>query len=402
MRKALIIIAMMLALAFMLVGCGSEIEAPAGPYDYPQGSLVQVADAFATAMTGVEANYYVYLPPGHNATGTQYPVLYLLHGFGGDEEYFVKIFSAASAADQLIAEGDIQPFVIVMPNGKNPLGGSFYTDSPHAAVNAAETHIMGIIAEVEASLDFNVMTTEDGKAIAGHSMGGFGALSMAMNMPNTFKNIGVLSAPISFWGTMPASDAYKGMEEVLPSVLAETGYDEVLAANPAGDYALWREMMFPTADRRITAFMFAMSAAFSPFDMTAPYMPTLIDSMWSVNPATGDPMKIPIGLNLPLAIDGTVDMTTWTRWMAFDPVNRLSTQGASLAGRNLLLDCGASDDLGLYGGHQVLAGAIEAFAVPVESIVLNTYPDATNSPASHTGQVYDRLKVLFEWVDGKF
>ncbi len=72
----------------------------------------------------------VYLPPGYaESANVRYPVLYLLHGIGGGFTDWTKHWDLRGAMDAVIASG-AQPFLVVMPNGANSLGGGFYVDSP--------------------------------------------------------------------------------------------------------------------------------------------------------------------------------------------------------------------------------------------------------------------------------
>ncbi|MDP8207481.1 MAG: alpha/beta hydrolase-fold protein [Candidatus Electryonea clarkiae] len=411
MRKLLTLIALIAMVAALLVGCASENEAPTAP-SIDKGTIVPVADAFATALNGGAAsNYYVYTPPGYSASGDPYPVLYLLHGFGGDENYWTALFSATDAADWLIEEGEIDPMVIVMPNGKNLLGGSFYTDNlASVPVNASETHILGIIAEVEAA--YNVETTPVGKAIGGHSMGGFGAVSIALNNAGVFGAVSALAAPISFWGTRTAPPhddmTYKGIEEVLPAVLLETGFDP--ATEGAAEY---KAKMYPSPDRRLTSMIFAMAAAFSPteFDLSSgspipQYVETTIDSIIVGVDDNGVPIKSPMWVDLPIGLDGEAFMTTWTRWLAYDPVSRFAGgQAANLAGVKVYLDAGLDDDLGLFGAHQVFAGALAAAGMTVDT---ESYYDGvmdsegTDIAADHTTHTFERVKKMLKWHSDNF
>ncbi len=373
--------------ALMLHGCASETSAPTTPM-IDKGTLTPVADNFMQTIGDAASTlYYVYTPYGYDAARLQgYPVIYMLNGFGGDENYFVALFSAVDAADWLLARGDIQEMVLVFPSGHTVMGGSFYTNSLHPTVGNSETHIMNIITEVEA--DYNIDPTKRG--IGGHSMGGFGAVSIAMNHPDMFSTLSAIAGPLSFWGTMPASDLYKGIEEVLPTVLAETGYDTILTANPAGDLAAYQQHMYPDPARRITSMMFGMAAAFSPTNPVAPEQTSIAA----------------LGVDLPIGIDGQIYMPTWNRWMGYDPVARFAGgQAANLAGVKIYLDAGSADDLGLYGAHDVFAGALAQASMPpsVHTTYQPIYDSQGNEiPADHTTYTYERIKELLKWHSSEF
>jgi S-formylglutathione hydrolase FrmB len=405
MHKILFICAALLAFTFLINGCGEEVAAPDDP---GKGNVIE----------NTAGNYKVYTPPGYSASGS-YPVLYLLHGFGGDENYYINYFNAPDASDLLIDQGLIYPMIIVMPTGSSPLGGNFYTNSTHisqimAGGGGGETAILDVMAEVEA--DYAVDTNR--RAIAGHSMGGYGALSIAMNNPGMFASIAVISAPISFWGTKtapPHTDiTYKGVEELLPTVFTETGY------NPSGggNAMLYKMMMYPSPDRIITSMMFAMAFAFSPtqWDLTDPlnpipqYVATTIDSIIVGVDTTTSPVtyiKQAMWVDLPIGIDGFLDMGVWSRWMAHDCLNRLTNpninQMANIAGIPLYLDVGADEPthgLGLNGAHQVFYGAMAAVGMQnqVTMRIFEGEDDVFGSiPAGHKEHTFERIKRMLIW-----
>ena len=397
MKRTLDILVCLTALVVLFTGCAIEDKAPTAP-EMMHGNVVHF-DAYN--------GYYVYTPPNYNANAS-YPVLYLLNGFGRDEDYFAHTFSATDATDYLLDDRLIDPLIMVMPSGESALGGTFYTNSLHPAVGMAEDNILAVIHEVEAS--YSIDTTR--RTIGGHSMGGYGALSIAMNYPGMFKAIAVMEAPIAFWGTKTRpphnDDTYKGVWEILPTVFDETGYD----TTSGGDAALYKQMMYPSPTRRVTSMMFAMASAFSPtqFDPNTHfpiYVPTTIDSI-IVGMNGGVPVKSPMWVDLPLGIDGSVEMAVWSRWMAKDCLARFSGgQAASIAppAVKLYLDAGNQDDLGLYGAHRTFAYAYgQAFggAAP-DSTFFNGIGDVFGEiPAGHTHQVYEQLRKLLIWHSGPF
>ncbi|MCF7811074.1 esterase family protein [bacterium] len=404
MHKILIICAALLAFTLLMNGCGEEVAAPDDP---TKGNVIE----------NTAGHYMVYTPPGYSASGS-YPVIYLLHGFGGDENYYINYFNAPDASDLLIDQDLIYPMIIVMPSGHTQLGGNFYTNSTHIAELLAvggETSILDVMAEVEA--DYAVDTNR--RAIAGHSMGGYGALSIAMNNPGMFAAISVIAAPISFWGTRtapPHTDmTYKGVEELLPSVLTETGY------NPSTDNVmLYKMKMYPSPDRIITSMMFAMAYAFSPtqWDLSDPmnpipqYVATTIDSIIVGVDTTTTPVtyfKQAMWVDLPIGFDGFLDMGVWSRWLAHDCLNRLTNpdpnvnQMANIAGIPLYLDVGADEPthgLGLNGAHQVFFGAMQAVGLQnqVTMRVFEAEDDVFGCiPAGHTEHTFERVKKLLMW-----
>lgn len=390
MKKLQPMLPVFLALLLLVAGCSSEKAAPTAP-TVSRGQIVPVIDRFmATIGDGNDSLYYVWLPPGYDANRVAgYPTLYLLNGFGGNAGYFVGLFSATDAANWLLSRGEIEPMIMVFPSGHTAMFGGFYTDSPHPAAGNGETHIMSIITAVDAA--YNTDPTPAKRAIGGHSMGGYGAVRIALRHPNMFGSVAAMSAPLAFWGTMPGSNQYKGIEELLPTILKETGYDSVLTRTAgAGDAAEYQSRMFPSTTRRVTSMMFAMAAAFSPTNPLAPTATTIAA----------------YGVDLPIGINGQMDMTTWSRFMANDPVAMFAGgAAANLAGVKVYLDCGGQDDLGLYGAHAVFAGALLQASMPPS---VNTTFGATDDgvggtvPADHTKHTYERVKALLKWQSVQF
>lgn len=374
MKKSLNFILLIGLVALIFAGCASEEAAPTG-LQVDKGTVHAHPDAFMAGIGDTTSSlYYVYTPPGYDAAN-EYPVIYLLNGFGGNENYFVALFSAVDAADWLLARHEIDPMILVFPSGHTQMGGSFYTNSPHPAVGQSEQHILNIITEVD--VNYSTIATPAGRAIGGHSMGGFGAMSIALNNPNTFGNVSVLSGPLVF-------DVVKAL---LPTALAETGYDTILAQT-GPDAAAFQVMMYPSPDRRVTSMMFAHAAAFS---FTAVPGPTTIAAY---------------GVDLPIGIDGQIYDPTWNRWLSYDPLSRfIGGSAASLAGVNVFLDCGSADDLYLHLAHQGFAQALTAAGMtPDVDTYYNTFdtPEGNTIPADHSTQIYEQLKKLLVWNSSKF
>lgn len=146
----------------------------------------------------------VYTPPGYGDTKDQYPVLYLLHGMGGDETAWLTLGRAATIMDNLIAEKKAKPMIIVMPNG-NPTklaAPGFSADNleaihfelPHLMDGTFEPAFKDIQSYIETH--YSVLKDKAHRAIAGLSMGGFHSLYISANNPNTFDYVGLFSPAI--------------------------------------------------------------------------------------------------------------------------------------------------------------------------------------------------------------
>ncbi|MGE0699109.1 MAG: alpha/beta hydrolase [Hyphomicrobiaceae bacterium] len=130
----------------------------------------------------------VYLPDGYERGGLRYPVLYLLHGAGGDENAWLQEGSIKRTADRMIARGEIQPAVIVMPGCR----GCWWVDG---AVDQAETAFWSdLVPGIERK--YRVLTGRSGRLVAGLSAGGYGAVRFAMRYPDRFAAAAALSPAI--------------------------------------------------------------------------------------------------------------------------------------------------------------------------------------------------------------
>ncbi|MFM1770417.1 MAG: hypothetical protein RJA22_2946 [Verrucomicrobiota bacterium] len=136
----------------------------------------------------------VYTPPGHEA-GRKYPVLYLLHGIGGDENEWRRGGHPEVILDNLIADGKAMPFIVVMPNGRaqpddrpgpNPMATA-------AAFGKFDRDLLqDLIPFIESK--YSVNAGRDGRALAGLSMGGGQSLNFGLGNLDTFAWVGGFSS----------------------------------------------------------------------------------------------------------------------------------------------------------------------------------------------------------------
>lgn len=143
--------------------------------------------AFRSAVLGRAWNLAVYLPDGYDATRAAYPVLYLLHGHGGNENDWANAGDVVRTADSLIAGGHVPPLLIVMPDGRN----SWWIDGPERVATA---FIEDLIPHVERT--WRAAPRREARLIGGLSMGGYGALRFALTHPRAFGAAALLSPAI--------------------------------------------------------------------------------------------------------------------------------------------------------------------------------------------------------------
>ena len=146
----------------------------------------------------------VYTPAGYETSGTEYPVLYLLHGIGGDENAWSELGRATQILDNLIAQGKAEPMIVVMTNGNisqeacpGETSEGFKVPTmmlPKTMEGSFETAFPDVVKFIEKT--YRVKKDKAHRAIAGLSMGGFHSLYISINNPDLFDYIGLFSAAV--------------------------------------------------------------------------------------------------------------------------------------------------------------------------------------------------------------
>lgn len=165
----------------------------------------------------------VYTPAGYDDSNKQYPVLYLLHGAGGDENAWSELGRAVQILDNLIAQGKAEPMIVVMPNGNGAqeavpgeYPNSMYKPSftnPKTMEGSFEKAFPDIMNYVESH--YRTINDKAHRAIAGLSMGGFHSLYISANYPDLFGYVGLFSAAINRQAKGENTYIYENLEEKL-------------------------------------------------------------------------------------------------------------------------------------------------------------------------------------------
>lgn len=154
---------------------------------FPQGGKVTESLTF-NAKSGYKINYSVYLPADYATSQRSYPVVYLLHGYSDDETGWIQFGQANQIVDKGVAEGKIPPCILVIPDGKV----TWYCNSFDQKDNWEEVFIQEFIPAIEK--EYRIRTKREYRAIAGLSMGGYGALKISMRHPELFSACVALSS----------------------------------------------------------------------------------------------------------------------------------------------------------------------------------------------------------------
>src|SRR4051812_46868756 len=136
----------------------------------PHGKLEMIE--YESKTVGTRRKMQVYTPPGYSKD-KKYPVLYLLHGIGGDETEWERFAKPDVMADNLMADGKAVPMIIVLPNGRAEVGDHPKDNSySHAAAFAKfeDDLLKDVIPAIDAR--YSTLTDREHRALAGLSMGG--------------------------------------------------------------------------------------------------------------------------------------------------------------------------------------------------------------------------------------
>ena len=162
----------------------------------------------------------IYTPAGYEQSKEKYPVLYLLHGMGGDENAWSELGRATQIMDNLIASSKAKPMIVVMPNGnisQEAAPGETSEGLKTPSMQLPKTMDGNFEAAFQDAVNFveqnyRVKADKAHRAIAGLSMGGFHSLYISINNPSSFDYIGLFSAAIKPRQKEVSSPIYKDPE----------------------------------------------------------------------------------------------------------------------------------------------------------------------------------------------
>lgn len=288
----------------------------------------------------------VYLPPTYASAETRYPVLYLLHGFGGSPDSWsdgtFRGLVIEQAMDSLVREGISKEFIIAMVDGHNAYGGSVFTNS--IVTGDWETYLIrDVVRHVDGR--YRTLRRASSRGIAGHSMGGGAALRIAMRYPNGFGFVYAMSANAGLPCQMPSAATRQQVQSVTaPAQVASLGFEPQLCLG--------------------------YGAAWSP-----------------------DTSRAPVFVALPFTPGGTPDSTVlarWESWMLLDMAPRYREGLVRLKG--IALDVGTED--GYYQGQAQLDSLLTRLRVKHS---FESYP------GGHNNRIADRVvDRLLPWFSDQF
>jgi enterochelin esterase-like enzyme len=152
--------------------------------------------SYKSETVGTNRKALIYTPPGY-PDGNKYPVLYLLHGIGGDEKEWLNGGAPQVILDNLLADGQMVPMIVVMPNGRamkdDRAGGNIFDKEKVEAFATFEKDLLNdLIPYIDKN--FPVKTDRENRAIAGLSMGGGQSLNFGLGNLDKFAWVGGFSS----------------------------------------------------------------------------------------------------------------------------------------------------------------------------------------------------------------
>lgn len=159
-------------------------------------------------MTGEspDRNVSIYLPPSYDISpNKRYPVVYLLHGIGDTDKEFTAAWSGQSETwgtiqglmNRGVAEGRFGEMIIVMPDERTKMSGSFYTNSS-ATGNWEDFTTKELVNYIDQK--YRTLPRSESRGLAGHSMGGYGAIKLGMKHPDIFSVVYGMNPALLGWG----------------------------------------------------------------------------------------------------------------------------------------------------------------------------------------------------------
>ena len=154
---------------------------------FSQNGTVVESIAFKS-KSGETMKYSVYLPANYTTSQRSYPVVYLLHGYSDDETGWIQFGEADQIVNKGIVEGKFPACILVIPDGKV----TWYCNSYDRKITWEDTFIQEFIPYVEK--EYRIRAKKEFRAIAGLSMGGYGALKLSMKHSDLFGSCVALSS----------------------------------------------------------------------------------------------------------------------------------------------------------------------------------------------------------------
>ncbi|AZI58981.1 hypothetical protein EH165_13325 [Nakamurella antarctica] len=317
----------------------------------------------------------VYLPESYpRDPAKRYPVIYLLHGAMTDVGYWLKrgrgSGSLLERIDEILAPSQTE-VIVVLVDAWTSVGGSQYVNSP--AIGRYHDYL---VDDVTAFVDdaFRTLRSRQGRAVLGHSSGGFGAWVACTTRPDVFSSLAMLAADCLFEGvflktfspsTRRLRDAYDGSMAnfwARHSVVQAARILDAAAPHsgaPVIDRGMWEPQDAPLFDQHMLAAAFTQNA-----NGEAEYL---------------------------FGRDGRLDLAVWSSWLAHDPVRCASRFASQLRSLSFIaLQAGTDDEFFADNGAEALSAELRALGVAHELRV----GAGTHEPGDNFDKLFNKLATF--------
>jgi len=209
----------------------------------------------------------VYLPPSYHGSDRDYPVIYYLPGFTTDVHEMIdgtfQGLNIQTDMDDLLAAGRIAEMIFVVANGRNFLGGSFYVNSPVTG-NWEDFIARDVVQFIDRT--YRTRPRSDSRGIAGSSMGGFGAIHLAMRHPDVFGAVYSLSPGLFDENGLNDQGMFGSTETIKRYLEKQSEFDALPRVDALKAFKAFIAELYgtPSSTHLSLAFSYAYGAAFSP------------------------------------------------------------------------------------------------------------------------------------------
>jgi S-formylglutathione hydrolase FrmB len=402
MKKTMVGLLLGLMILTFFVGCGKRENPVRASYPYHDPWTLSNLE-FESLMGSIVQDPYTrsilaYLPSMYDLELHQpglinegFSVLYILHDFGEDHTSFPNVYKIVQIADQLIEEGQIEPFIIVFPDASSLFSvGSFYTNS--YLLGDYEDYIveelMGVIdnsLHTYGTKPLDVWIADPNyRAISGLGMGGYGALKIAMDYDDLFCSVSAMSPYASLESFLSRETIDKMYEEHGFSA-GDISYASYKSLNP------WTDEQHP--DKTYSQIIFAMATAFSPHVLGDP------DTTNFIYLITQEGQRY--GVDLPFDSTRTISLgsAVWNKWLQHDLKTIFANDAGTFGDLDIYLDCGDQDEFQLYEGVSAFSQLLSLYGKDHSYVQYSGYP---GYPAKHNNFVYDRLVEILKFHSQHF
>ena len=265
-----------------------------------------ITTSFYSPALGDNMYYEIVIPSSYESNqDSTYPSIYFLHGFGADYSWYSSLIDKFEG---MMETGEIrESFLIKLDGFVLPYLGSMYTNSEYNG--QFENYIVqDLIAHIDQT--YPTINLPSYRAIMGHSMGGYGAVKLAVKFPELF-NVAASHAGVLAFENL--------ITDLVPILMEETG---ILGFQPFSGI--------------VSLFMFSAAAAFSP-----------------------DENNLPYNVNLPLDANGNIIEDIWQLWLQHDPLTIAQELSGNLRTQQFYLDCGDQDSYLFYNHSNSFSNFLE-------------------------------------------